>query len=94
MGNKGQSAERLGHNVSILYFTLCAMPYALSQNNSEAIPFEQVRKNSEDNVFVDHRSFFDDGRGFVAVFNRHDAFDSDMAFKIDIAFDAKGFTIH
>ena len=87
-------AERIGHSVSILYFTLCAMPYALSQNNSEAIPFEQVRKNSEDNVFIDDGAFFDDCRGFVAVFNRHDAFNSDRIFKKDIAFDAKGFTVH
>ena len=46
-----------------------------------------------DNIFIDHCSLFDDGRGVVAVFYRHPIFDGDIFFKINIAFDAERFTV-
>ena len=54
----------------------------------------RIRDLLENNIFIDDDSFFDDGRGVLAVFYRHIVFDRDIAFKIDIAFDVEGFAIH
>lgn len=51
-------------------------------------------KSLENEVLVDDRSFFDDGRGIEIVFDRHGFFYGDVAFKIYISLDAKGFTVN